>query len=111
MLIVSAQATLVSSELIRAAILWHEQWHEGLEEASKFYFGEHNPEGMFFVLEPLHEMVERVGLMLSPRCFRKADVGTDRARKHFARHLSCRALGTTCKQRASIAGASARQRR
>jgi len=54
------QATLVSTELIRTAILWHEQWQEGLEEASKHYFGDHNPEGMFSVLEPLHEMVARV---------------------------------------------------
>lgn len=53
------QAALVSNELIRTAILWHEQWHEGLEEASKHYFGDHNPEGMFAVLEPLHEMVSK----------------------------------------------------
>ncbi|KAJ9098776.1 hypothetical protein QFC19_006252 [Naganishia cerealis] len=53
------QASLVSTELIRSAILWHEQWHEGLEEASKYYFGEHNPEGMFAVLEPLHDMVQK----------------------------------------------------
>ena len=33
------QAALVSSELIRVAILWHEMWHEGLEEASRLYFG------------------------------------------------------------------------
>lgn len=58
------QATLVSTELIRTAILWHEQWQEGLEEASKHYFGDHNPEGMFSVLEPLHEMVARVGAII-----------------------------------------------
>ena len=29
------QAELVSKELIRVAVLWHEQWHEGLEEASR----------------------------------------------------------------------------
>ena len=29
----------VSEELIRVAILWHELWHEGLEEASRLYFG------------------------------------------------------------------------
>ena len=29
------QALMVSDELIRVAILWHEQWHEGLEEASR----------------------------------------------------------------------------
>ncbi|KAG2328397.1 hypothetical protein Bca52824_011125 [Brassica carinata] len=52
------QAQLVSHELIRVAILWHEMWHEALEEASRLYFGEHNIEGMLKVLEPLHEMLE-----------------------------------------------------
>jgi len=61
------QATLVSTELIRTAILWHEQWQEGLEEASKHYFGDHNPEGMFAVLEPLHEMVAKVSRNLNSR--------------------------------------------
>ena len=31
------QAQLVSRELIRVAVLWHELWHEGLEEASRLY--------------------------------------------------------------------------
>ncbi|KAF6172500.1 hypothetical protein GIB67_007013 [Kingdonia uniflora] len=52
------QAQLVSKELIRVAILWHEMWHEALEEASRLYFGEHNIEGMLKVLEPLHQMIE-----------------------------------------------------
>ncbi|KAL6013161.1 hypothetical protein ACLOJK_003653 [Asimina triloba] len=52
------QAELVSKELIRVAILWHEMWHEALEEASRLYFGEHNIEGMLNVLEPLHAMLE-----------------------------------------------------
>ena len=39
------QAKLVSEELIRVAILWHEMWHESLEEASKLYFGEKNVKG------------------------------------------------------------------
>lgn len=39
------QAKLVSEELIRVAILWHEMWHESLEEASKLYFGEKNVQG------------------------------------------------------------------
>ncbi|GAV78802.1 PI3_PI4_kinase domain-containing protein/FAT domain-containing protein/FATC domain-containing protein/Rapamycin_bind domain-containing protein/DUF3385 domain-containing protein/HEAT_2 domain-containing protein [Cephalotus follicularis] len=52
------QAQLVSKELIRVAILWHEMWHEALEEASRLFFGEHNIEGMLKVLEPLHEMLE-----------------------------------------------------
>ena len=31
------QADLVSHELIRVAVLWHELWHEGLEEASRLW--------------------------------------------------------------------------
>ena len=54
------QAEIVSQELIRVAVLWHELWHEGLEEASRLYFGDHNPDMMFKTLEPLHEMLERV---------------------------------------------------
>ena len=49
----------MSEELIRVAILWHELWHEGLEEASRLYFGERNVKGMFATLEPLHAMMER----------------------------------------------------
>ncbi|KAK8146497.1 phosphatidylinositol kinase- protein kinase tor1 [Beauveria asiatica] len=54
-----AQADLVSHELIRVAVLWHEQWHEGLEEASRLYFGDQNIDGMFQTLEPLHNLLER----------------------------------------------------
>ena len=53
------QALLVSNELIRIAILWYEMWHEGLEEASRLYFTEHNVQGMFDTLEPLHDLLER----------------------------------------------------
>ena len=56
------QAELVSTELIRAAILWHEIWYDGLEEASKHYYADGNIPGMFEVLEPLHEMVEKVSV-------------------------------------------------
>lgn len=54
-----SQSELVSHELIRVAVLWHEQWYEGLEDASRLFFGEHNTEKMFEVLEPLHKMVQR----------------------------------------------------
>jgi hypothetical protein len=54
-----SQAVMVSDELIRTAILWHEQWHEGLEEASRLYFGERNIPGMLAKLEPLHAMLEK----------------------------------------------------
>ncbi|KAI9736363.1 MAG: phosphatidylinositol kinase- protein kinase tor1 [Cirrosporium novae-zelandiae] len=53
------QADLVSHELIRVAVLWHELWHEGLEEASRLYFGDHNIEGMFETLAPLHDMITK----------------------------------------------------
>jgi FKBP12-rapamycin complex-associated protein len=52
------QADIVSHELIRVAVLWHELWHEGLEEASRLYFGDRNIEGMFATLNPLHEMLD-----------------------------------------------------
>lgn len=53
------EALMVSSELIRVAILWVETWHEGLEDASRLYFGDGNVQGMLDVLLPLHENVER----------------------------------------------------
>ena len=53
------QAALVSSELIRVAILWHEMWHEGLEEASRLYFGQHDVEGMMEVIEPLYKTMRQ----------------------------------------------------
>jgi len=52
----------VSQELIRMAILWHEMWHEALEEASRQYFGESNVEAMLSTLMPLHEMMQAITL-------------------------------------------------
>ncbi|XP_035824600.1 serine/threonine-protein kinase mTOR isoform X2 [Aplysia californica] len=67
-----AQAMLVSEELIRVAILWHELWHEGLEEASRLYFGDRNVRGMFATLEPLHNMIERGPQTLKETSFTQA---------------------------------------
>lgn len=53
------EALMVSSELIRVAILWLETWHEGLEDASRLYFGEQNVSGMLDLLLPLHEQLEK----------------------------------------------------
>lgn len=53
------QAELVSSELVRVAVLWTELWYEKLEEASKLYFVERDAEGMIDMLLPLHEEIER----------------------------------------------------
>ena len=53
------EALMVSSELIRVAILWREIWHEGLEEASRLYYAESNVDDMLDLLVPLHEKIER----------------------------------------------------
>ncbi|XP_046866806.1 serine/threonine-protein kinase Tor [Drosophila willistoni] len=66
------QAVMCSEELIRVAILWHEQWHEGLEEASRLYFGDHNVKGMFEILEPLHGMLDRGPQTLKETSFSQA---------------------------------------
>ncbi|KAK9163538.1 hypothetical protein Syun_004440 [Stephania yunnanensis] len=66
------QAQLVSKELIRVAILWHEKWHEALEEASRLYFGERNIEGMLKALEPLHEALEEGPTTLMEHTFIQA---------------------------------------
>lgn len=77
------QAILVSEELIRIAILWHELWHEGLEEASRLYFGPDgkNIEGMFETLEPLHQMIERAPLTQKEHTFYQ-NYGADLAKAH-----------------------------
>ncbi|XP_065362288.1 serine/threonine-protein kinase mTor [Calliphora vicina] len=66
------QTMMISEELIRVAILWHEQWHEGLEEASRLYFGDRNIKGMFEILEPLHAMLERGPQTLKETSFSQA---------------------------------------
>ncbi|XP_072945210.1 serine/threonine-protein kinase mTOR [Epargyreus clarus] len=65
------QAAMISEELIRVAILWHEQWHEALEEASRLYFSEHDVKAMFKSLEPLHAMLER-----GPKTMKEASFST-----------------------------------
>lgn len=76
--IIVEQALVVSHELIRVAILWHEMWHEGLEEASRLFFNDKNPEGMIATLEPLHEMLEAVSastLSLLSKLLRHRGIG------------------------------------
>ena len=50
-------AQIVSKELVRVAILWHEVWHGGLEEASRLYFGDKSISGMLDCLKPLHKLM------------------------------------------------------
>lgn len=48
------QFLTVSNELVRVAILWAEEWHECLEEASRQYYGEGNVKAMLETLLPMH---------------------------------------------------------
>ena len=79
------QALVVSQELIRVAILWHELWHERLEEASRLYFVEHNPEGMIAALEPLHDMLDAVSLFLYLHINSDCGTGTHHCSGDFIR--------------------------
>lgn len=56
---------MFSEELIRIAVLWHEIWHGGLEEASRLYFGDHNSQAMFNVIDSLYNCLEKVGTFLT----------------------------------------------
>jgi len=71
------QAEMVSAELIRVAILWLEMWHEGLEEASRLYFGERNVKAMFETLEPLHAALEKGPQTLKETSFYQVRVCTE----------------------------------
>jgi serine/threonine-protein kinase mTOR len=53
------EALMVSTELIRVAILWLETFHQNLEDASTVYYAEGNVAGMLDILLPLHEEVEK----------------------------------------------------
>ena len=60
------EAENVSYELIRVAVLFHEVWHEGLEEASRLYFGANRDVGrMLEILRPLHERMQHGAETLS----------------------------------------------
>lgn len=85
-------STQVSEELIRVAILWHEMWHEGLEEASRLYFGERNVKGMFEVLEPLHAMMERGPQTLKETSFNQVSMSA--ALQTHQKRIRAGSLGT-----------------
>lgn len=88
------QAKLVTDELIRCAILWHEQWHEALDEASKLYFQvvfeififhvvhynrfksfqENNPEAMIELLQPLHALLEKGAETSKEQSFKQVSI-------------------------------------
>ena len=88
------QAEIVAHELIRVAVSWHEQWHEGLEEASRLYFGDDDVEGMLSTLDPLHTMLEKGPETLREMSFNQT-FGRDLAN---ARHY-CEVYKTTQEKR------------
>jgi serine/threonine-protein kinase mTOR len=67
------QALLVSQELVRVAVLWHEIWYEGIEEAARLYFVENDKDAMFAVFEPLHEALEKGPETLRETSFHQAN--------------------------------------
>ena len=76
------EALLVSAELIRVAILWLETWHEGLEDASRLYFGDGNFSAMLELLLPLHSNLERGAETQRENEFLSV-FGQDLAKAHF----------------------------
>lgn len=57
------QTMSVSRELIRIAISWEERWNDGLEEASRLYFGDRNIPAMLALLDGLYIEVSKVILL------------------------------------------------
>jgi FKBP12-rapamycin complex-associated protein len=53
-----AEAELVSQELIRSAILWHEIWWEAITAGSELFFGEKNINGFIDTVMPCHQQME-----------------------------------------------------
>lgn len=78
------QALMVSDELVRVAILWNEMWHEGnvtrqlslmiqgLEDASRLHFADHNVEAAIERLAPLHDMLKQGPETLVEMAFQQA---------------------------------------
>jgi FKBP12-rapamycin complex-associated protein len=75
------QAALVSVELIRTSILWHEMWHTALEDASRMYFGAQDVDGMLETLLPLHQMLQRGPETMRESSFQQA-FGAELQRAH-----------------------------
>ena len=65
------QALLVSTELIRVAILWGEMWYGALEQAYRRYFFTENQgvDAMLAVLQPLAQKLDEGALTANERAF------------------------------------------
>ncbi|KAI0989132.1 hypothetical protein GJ496_004795 [Pomphorhynchus laevis] len=81
------QALLISEELIRISILWHEHWYGALDEASRLNINEHDIKGCLELLLPLHKQLEKGGETLAERAFIDT-YGQDleRAYEHWKRY-------------------------
>ncbi|CAH0400987.1 unnamed protein product [Chilo suppressalis] len=53
------EAAIISEELIKVAILWHDQVIIAIDEASRFYATEKDFRGMFRTLDKMHAMLDR----------------------------------------------------
>ncbi|EGT60375.1 hypothetical protein CAEBREN_03943 [Caenorhabditis brenneri] len=57
------EANLVTEELVRCAILWHEQWHDALDDASRVYFHrrlqDNNVTAMFDALKNMNTLMQK----------------------------------------------------
>ncbi|CAI2299504.1 unnamed protein product [Caenorhabditis sp. 36 PRJEB53466] len=57
------ECRLVTEELVRCAILWHEQWHDALDDASRVYFHrrlqDNNVQAMFAALRDMNESMQK----------------------------------------------------
>ena len=53
------QASIISDELNRSAILLAETWQEAIEEASRIYFGRNDGKAMLAYIEPYHTIMEK----------------------------------------------------
>ncbi|CAH2267767.1 jg15184 [Pararge aegeria aegeria] len=53
------EAEIISEELIKIAMLWHDQVYTALEDASRLYFSEKDYRGMFRTLDKMHAMLDQ----------------------------------------------------
>ncbi|CAF1426499.1 unnamed protein product, partial [Rotaria sordida] len=63
------QALIISEELIRISVLWHEKWYKGLQVALEQYSTNRNISGMIETLEPLHATIEHGSTTVNERKF------------------------------------------
>jgi len=63
--------------------LWHEQWHEALEEASRFYFQDKNVDEMMNILRPLHQKIEQGHTTMKEQSFNHVKFFIEKLKKFF----------------------------